>query len=344
MQAIANFLQVDFDADMIDPYKLDQGSRMTDPIHPLARMLGDVKFNRYDRIERKTTSCGRFAAEDLAEVTRKLASSFRYNVGRWPKPALIAVQPRGSARPFYCVHAAEGTVSCYRDLAGELGLNQPVYAFQSPALDGSKLSFPSLQALASCYLRELRGFQLEGPYQLGGWSFGGLVAFEMALQLVASGQEVGLVVLFSSYLPDIHAAYPPLRFRDFAMELSRESRRDVDAAIVGNTAIHGSPSSWEPIGRVSSCEGYDVRQAQHELWRIYRAHVRIARRYAPISRLKRVILFQGKEESLYGHSARIDWSVAAEEVCRHTVPGNHFTIMREPNVRQLGLSLRHYLR
>ncbi|HEY0737917.1 MAG TPA: amino acid adenylation domain-containing protein, partial [Herpetosiphonaceae bacterium] len=95
---------------------------------------------------------------------------------------LIALQPSGNQPPFFCVHAAGGSVLSYLELARLLGPDQPFYAFQAAGLDGEQPPHTQVETIAAAYLSALRAAQPHGPYRLGGWSFGGLVAYEMARQ------------------------------------------------------------------------------------------------------------------------------------------------------------------
>ncbi|MFP5285448.1 MAG: alpha/beta fold hydrolase, partial [Thermoanaerobaculia bacterium] len=115
--------------------------------------------------------------------------------------ALVQLQAGdGSRPPFFCVHAIGGSVFSYGELARSLGPSQPFYGVQSPGLDGGPL-LDEVPAMAAAYLAELEAAAPNGPVLLGGWSFGGVVAFEMARQLRARGREVPLVLLLDSYAP-----------------------------------------------------------------------------------------------------------------------------------------------
>ncbi|HEY3319844.1 MAG TPA: AMP-binding protein [Planctomycetota bacterium] len=112
--------------------------------------------------------------------------------------SLVPMQTKGSRPPFYCVHPVGGNVLCYHDLARGLGEDQPVYGLQAPGLDGEQGFDFCIEDLARQHVREIRQFQSDGPYYLGGASMGGLVAFEIAQQLVEQGAEVGLLALFDT--------------------------------------------------------------------------------------------------------------------------------------------------
>jgi thioesterase domain-containing protein len=100
------------------------------------------------------------------------------------------------------MHAHGGNVLEYRALVSHLEPDQPVYAFQAKGLNGEAVKDTSVEKMASAFLEELRAFQPEGPYFLGGFCLGGLLALEMAEQLTAAEQEVALLVVVQSIYPD----------------------------------------------------------------------------------------------------------------------------------------------
>ncbi|GAB4215807.1 MAG: hypothetical protein OHK0022_56140 [Roseiflexaceae bacterium] len=114
---------------------------------------------------------------------------------------LVPIQPLGQRPPFFCVHPAGGGVLGYYDLAQSLGTSQPFFAFQAPGLDGLRPCLTTLETMAATYLAELRRVQPHGPYYLGGMSFGGFVAFEMAQQLHQAGEQVALLALIDTAAP-----------------------------------------------------------------------------------------------------------------------------------------------
>jgi aspartate racemase len=135
----------------------------------------------------------------LAEVIRKAQQPASGEQRTWS--SLVPIQPHGSQIPIFCVHAVRGGVVFYEQLSKALGPDQPFYAFQSPLLFNADTRETSIEELASIYVKELRAFSPEGPYVLGGLSFGGLVAFEMAQQLYAQGVEPALLLLFDPAVP-----------------------------------------------------------------------------------------------------------------------------------------------
>jgi len=115
--------------------------------------------------------------------------------------SLVPLQPGGSKTPLFLIHSHGGNVLEYYPLASHLGKDQPVYALQARGLDGNIVKNQSLKEIASAYLSEIQSLQQEGPYMLGGFCFGGLVALEAAQQLQAAGQKVSLVVMIQTTHP-----------------------------------------------------------------------------------------------------------------------------------------------
>src|SRR5262249_41517787 len=114
----------------------------------------------------------------------------------------IAIQPDGDKQPLYLVHPIGGGVYIYRDLARSLGSNQPVYGLQAQGFDAKSEPLTRVQDMAARYFDALRAVQPAGPYLLAGSSLGGVVAFEMAQQLLSRGHKIALLALIDTALPD----------------------------------------------------------------------------------------------------------------------------------------------
>jgi thioesterase domain-containing protein len=133
-----------------------------------------------------------FEAGTVAKMAQRIEESI-------PSPCLVPIQPRGDRPSFFCVHDGNGQVLNYRDLSRFLGKSQPFYGIQCRGLDGEEEPFTRIDDMAAHYVREIRKVQPSGPYYLGGYSFGGRVAFVMAQHFRAAGQDVALLALFDTY-------------------------------------------------------------------------------------------------------------------------------------------------
>ncbi|MHC0062943.1 amino acid adenylation domain-containing protein [Nostoc sp. UIC 10890] len=113
---------------------------------------------------------------------------------------LVAIQPNGSNLPFFCVPGAGGRPFYFYHLGRYLGADQPLYSFQNDLYSDLE-SVTRIEDMASIYIQAMQAVQPQGPYFLGGHSYGGNVAFEMAQQLVSQGHEVALLAIIDSSAP-----------------------------------------------------------------------------------------------------------------------------------------------
>ncbi|MGC1963553.1 MAG: thioesterase domain-containing protein, partial [Candidatus Sulfotelmatobacter sp.] len=152
-------------------------------------------MNRVEQAFRKTLP---IATLLQAPTIEQLAAILRQEGWEPSSSCLVPIQTGGSRTPFFCIHGANGAVVRFYDLARYLGSDQPFYGLQALGLDERFPSDTQIEVMASRYINEIRSVQPEGPYLLGGYSMGGSVAFEMARQLTAQGQERAVVVLFDT--------------------------------------------------------------------------------------------------------------------------------------------------
>ncbi len=110
----------------------------------------------------------------------------------------VPAAPGDGRRPFFCIHPAGGDVLCFFPLARHAGADQPFYGLQSRGLEDAGEPFATIEEMAAHYAGEIRRVQPRGPYRIGGWSFGGLAAFELARQLRAAGEEVELLAVIDT--------------------------------------------------------------------------------------------------------------------------------------------------
>ena len=139
-----------------------------------------------------------FEANTVAEMAKRIDSSAATG-------CLVPIQPDGDGPIFFCVHDVNGQVLNFRALARHLGPGQRFYGIQSVGLDGAETPLARIEDMAARYVAEIRSVQPTGPYCLGGYSMGGVIAYEMARQLRAAGDAVDLVALFDS---DPHCGRP----------------------------------------------------------------------------------------------------------------------------------------
>jgi thioesterase domain-containing protein/acyl carrier protein len=146
---------------------------------------------------------------------------------------LVPIRAEGGRPPLFLVHPIGGNVLCYVRLAQALPADQPVYALQAAGTEPGTVPLRDIPALARSYVDAIRRVQPDGPYTIGGWSFGGFVAFEMARQLRQAGAGVDNLVLIDSITPTVNGCPPVGRdvlFEWFLWELLWLERGGATAA------------------------------------------------------------------------------------------------------------------
>ncbi|MBB5935251.1 amino acid adenylation domain-containing protein [Streptomyces zagrosensis] len=122
---------------------------------------------------------------------------------------LLALRADGEKPPLFCIHPGGGLGWLYSGLLPHLGTDQPVYVLQARALSESGVHPSRVEEMAADYLAQIRAIQPQGPYHLLGWSFGGLVAHSMAVQLQRGGEKTGLLAVLDAY-PDYRHTFDDL--------------------------------------------------------------------------------------------------------------------------------------
>jgi amino acid adenylation domain-containing protein/non-ribosomal peptide synthase protein (TIGR01720 family) len=121
---------------------------------------------------------------------------------RFPS-SLVPIQPKGNKPSLFCIHPAGGIVFPYYTLAAYLGNEQPLYGIQDPQLYDPQQESKSIETMAANYVEVLKTIQPEGPYNLLGWSVGGVLAYEVAQQLAQKGQVVKNLILLDTDVPNL---------------------------------------------------------------------------------------------------------------------------------------------
>ena len=244
----------------------------------------------------------------------------------------MQIQPQGKKPPFFCVHAAGGHVLGFTALARYLGVDQPFYALEAPGRDGEQPPLKTIEALAERYINEILSVEPDGPYYLGGHSMGGVVAFEMAQQLIAQGKEIALLVLIDTYCP--HGT------NSFAQTWRKIERL---AYVTKRAAYHSrnllSLSLPAKTGYLKA-KGQSFRSMMIPDSPVRRSNERAARKYVPKSFPERLHLFWSGESSDIRSNRRWGWEKLAEGGLEiHKIPGGHVSMMREPNLKVLAEQL-----
>jgi len=293
---------------------------------------------------------------------KQLAKVLRAGVQRIADSALVEIQPQGSKPPLVLVHGVGGGMFWgYTNLARSLGMDQPVYALKSRGMDGGE-EFHRIEEMAAHYVEELRAFQPCGPYHLGGYCFGGNVAYEMARLLHAQGEPVAVLALMNCAPPNssyTRIRWTPLFILKFLRSLcgwvayftqwTPRQRRDFF-----RWKTQALKRRWARLfgGLRTGRAEVDVEELvdlaayppdQRRLWEI---HIRALLAYHPQPYAGHVTLFRSRGHPLLcSFDPQYGWGDLAEGgVTVKIVPGAHESILEEPHVAVLAEELKKSLR
>jgi amino acid adenylation domain-containing protein len=319
-----------------------------------------LALHLFAQIKRKL-HCDLPLATMVAGATiRQMAAAIRAQRQAVPAPPapVIPLQPNGTLPPLFCVHPAGRGVSIYVHLVRHLGPQQPAFGVVDL---GEDLARPVAQ-IAAEHVRTIRSLQPDGPYYLLGWSFGGTVVYEMAVQLERQHQQVAFVGVMDTMEPELQRGLPKrsdalrvatlakeiaekmgrpfsLRREDLeGLDLNEQCRRAVDALHAQMAAPHDFTATnlredyYDVVAlRDQSKRGYqpDRLSARLTLFRPINAPEEYARIFAPFT----------EEEA-----RTLGWCrLAANGVDVHRIPGTHRAMHCEPHVRVLAQRVRESL-
>lgn len=277
-----------------------------------------------------------------APTVEQLSNVLRGGEAKDAWSSLVAIQTEGSKPPLFCVHAAGANVLIYRPLSRHLGNDQPVYALQAQGLDGQTKPYTRVEDMASHYIKEMRALQPEGPYHLLGASFGGLVVYEMASQLIQQGQKVGLLAMLNTNCPSYTLCK---RIASHAVHLVQEGPRFYARGVVNGVArrlgigefkadSNASAAAPDPeLQQVLMSRG-DVDAA---LVFTVLAIMKADESYVPKGRIaNKITYFRATDAQTSFHDNRLGWrhlTGGGFEV--FDVPGTHTSMREEPRVADL---------
>jgi thioesterase domain-containing protein len=247
-------------------------------------------------------------------TVERLAIRLRASEGGGAASALVRMRAEGSRAPLFLVHAAGGTVAGYHALVARLG-DRPIYGLQAEGLEGEGEAVTRLDEMAARYVARVLEVRRRGPIHLVGWSLGGVIAFEMARQLVEAGRELGTVALLDTNAPGRSRWSDPRALETLVLpdelpeDLSAEDRERLVRVLRTNLrAVHGAPPR---AGRV------------------------------PVLLLRASEGARSLEEDGDG---TLGWSaLTPERVVVRFVPGNHESLLEPPHVSVLAEELDRIL-
>ncbi len=259
------------------------------------------------------------------------------------RPIVVPIQTQGGKRPFFCVHAVGGNVFSFLELARRLGPEQPFYGLQSPE---PAAMAETVEEMAASYVDAIRQVQPVGPYALGGWSMGAVVAFEMARQLRAMGETVRPLVMIDAPQPPAGQTVESVDRADLVAGFAREltgRELPIEPAELRRLGPAEQFAAVLALAKESGALPASSAAAQlTELFEIFRRNLAALAAFRPG-------VYEGAIDWYRASATREQepeegWAaLAAGGLAVHLVPGDHYSILRVPQVAELAAQLRRAL-
>lgn len=247
---------------------------------------------------------------------------------------ILPIRVNGTRTPLYCVHAISGSAYPYVALGELLPPDQPVFGLEAPGFDTAVPPVCSVQALAERHVATLLDAHGHGPVCLLGWSFGGVVAHEMAVGLAGLSVCVPVLVLVDSVLPA--PTMPPddqALVAWFLTDLLRGAGlgKAEAAVIVRDLPKHDNADAiFDLIGESGSVLA-DLRpRLLSRRFAVYRDHLRALNNHEPSGRYRGSAVYVQASEST---GAALSWRGSFDRLTVHTIPGDHYSIWQSAGIR-----------
>ncbi|MFO1078502.1 MAG: thioesterase domain-containing protein [Planctomycetota bacterium] len=264
--------------------------------------------------------------EPGSEPVRSVAAKKGFHV--------VPIQTEGTRPKLFLVHGAGGNVLGFRELSHYFGKDQPVYGLQARGVDGKQQPLETIDEMAAAYLAELREVQPHGPYFFGGYSGGGLVAYEMAQQLLQVGERVAFLGMIDTPNPQMRQRSKVARglihvgnlLRKGPMYPLRILRMKLDrrASAKRNEVARQSGGVMPQALRGEDVQFAFERAFYRHVVKAYPGHVDLFRAQQWIGGTRYIV-----DEAL-GWRPFVQGGMTIVEC-----PGDHFTMCTEPNVQVL---------
>lgn len=266
-----------------------------------------------------------------------LASRIRHPGQEMAWSPLNPFRVSGHKRPLFFVHTVGGYTIDYRELARYLDPDRPFYGLQAKGLEAGQGHHSSIEEMAQCYLEAIRSVQLQGPYNLGGWSYGGIITFEMAHQLKELGEQVNLILVDSTcHLLNL----PPKPLPDQAVVLRRLMRRHRRLSLDELDAYSEREQLELLLGLAKDVLLFPIESVEDFACVV--AHLQRApsllHAYVPKPYAGKVTYIRAADDVPEGTAPDTQgWEAhISAEIRLRTCPGSHSTIGYEPHVKDLG--------
>jgi amino acid adenylation domain-containing protein len=303
-----------------------------------ARLIGRIEKEMGYNIPVATL----FEAPTIAELAHCLSVG-KYTRAWSPVVELRATKEKTTTPPFFCAHSLGANLVSFHKLASFLKGDRTIYGLQPQGLNGEEAPAETVEAMAAGYLAEIRKAQPHGPYFLGGVCIGGVLAYEIAQQLKASGEEVALVMLIDSFLPgELQYLHTPPALTEYLdshlgeMLLASGLGR---VKFMGNWLCNGAVRVGRALGLKDNSS---LAKATERVGQAHRRAINAYRAKPYSGKVVQVLCSDAFHRA--NQDRRLAWSALTPDGLEiRIVPGNHLTMMEEPHIQLLAQQLQECL-
>lgn len=259
---------------------------------------------------------------------------------------LVEIKKSGTGEPWFLVHPAGGYCIRYTDFAQEV--SQPVYGLQAVGLNGKDAPLSDIKQIASTYIEEIKQVQPKGPYRIGGWSSGGLIAFEIVTQLLSAGDKVHPLLIIDCPSPHEHHAVTDLELLQWFMEdldLNLPTKQ-LETLELSGLSTQKQLSLAVDLLNSHTGENLDAKS----LWPIFNVFSHIVlggRNYYPESIQTDIVLCRAADHEVsefahHPYKTNDDWGwslLTHGAVYSRRLPGTHYTLLDKNKVHNITQTL-----
>lgn len=251
--------------------------------------------------------------------------------------------------PLFLIHPVGGHVYFYRDIAKYLASDQPVYGIRAQGTEEEAEPLTKIEDMARQYIGEIRTMQPEGPYFVGGSSFGGIVAFEIAQQLSKVNQKTAILAMIDTPgqghmtkgLDNDAAIIAYLLELGSDISVSEDSIRKLDP----DAQLSYFIEQMKQVNKTMLLSENLMREQIRNFIKLFKLNIQSMKSYMPQVYSGKIIFFRAKErDDFIPHHPEKAWlNFAAKGMKIHEVPGNHITMNESPHVQVIAKHLKEYI-
>ncbi|GAB3784611.1 hypothetical protein GCM10028818_44610 [Spirosoma horti] len=265
--------------------------------------------------------------------------------------SLVPIKPQGTKTPLYIIHGAGLHVMLFNTLAKNMDADQPIYGLQAKGINGVDEPLSSIEAIAAYYINAIKAQNPTGPYALAGYSFGGIIAYEMCRQLQQAGSEVKVLAMFDTHADQSNYLDPWIS--KIWNTLQSNIKKYLYTFILLKNDIAGTISYKKGsikrrvnklYGKLKYTEDYH-KMFYGNQYKVYKSNQQATRDYRLTPQNVAIDLFRAEKRMYYIQDFEfLGWKpFALQGVTVHKVPGDHASLFNPPNDKEFARILQNLL-